>query len=117
VIAKKHRFRGHNSVAKVRGGAARSQHCSLYFAKNKKGSDYKMAVVVSKKVSKLAVERNRIRRRLYETVRTTQVFDGVSIQAVFVVHSDAIATMSQQELSATVTKLATKAAKDISTPR
>lgn len=36
---------------------------------NERRSTYRMAVVVSKKISKSAVVRNRIRRRLYEAVR------------------------------------------------
>jgi len=113
VIAKKHRFHGHNSVSKVRGGAARSPVCSLFYAKNKKGNDYKMAIVVSKKISKLAVDRNRIRRRLYELIRTEETFDGVAIQAVFVVHNKSVADMPHTELKTTIMKLADQAVKTL----
>lgn len=34
-----------------------------------RGEDYRLAVVVSKKVHKSAVKRNRIRRRIFEQVR------------------------------------------------
>jgi ribonuclease P protein component len=114
VIATKHRFHGHNSVSRVRGGAARSQMCSIFYAKSKKDKDYKMAVVVSKKISKHAVDRNRIRRRLYEIVRKSAVFDGVPIQTVFVVHTLSVATMPSQELEQIIAKLARQAIAKIS---
>lgn len=46
----------------------RVEFLSLRHIPNKKG-DYRLAVVVSRKVSKSAVVRNRIRRRIYEAVR------------------------------------------------
>jgi len=113
VIAKQHRFHGHNSVSRVRGGAARSQNCSLFYAKSKPGSDYKMAIVVSKKISKIAVERNRIRRRLYEIIRTSHVFDAIPIQAVFVVHSRTLADMPHEELEKSILKIAVQAIKKL----
>jgi ribonuclease P protein component len=52
-----------------------------------------VAVVVSKKVSKSAVVRNRIRRRMYEAVRTSagRIQDAYDI--VFIVYSDQLAEM------------------------
>ena len=44
----------------------------LKFAANPRRSTYRVAVVVSRKVSKSAVVRNRIRRRLYAAVRILQ---------------------------------------------
>jgi ribonuclease P protein component len=58
-----------------------------------------MAVVVSKKISKSAVVRNRIRRRIYETVRTQAILTGQPIDAVFVVQNLGIATMLESDLS------------------
>lgn len=68
-----------------------------------------MAIVVSKKISKIAVERNRIRRRLYEIIRKSQVFDGIAIQAVFVVHNVSVAEMPHDELKAIILQLAQQA--------
>lgn len=42
---------------------------AVRFRPNPKRDGYRAAVVVSKKVSKSAVARNRIRRRLYEAIR------------------------------------------------
>ena len=58
-----------------------------------------MAVVVSKKVAKSAVVRNRIRRRVYETVRTQAILSNQPFDVVFVVQNPNIATMPESELS------------------
>lgn len=70
MISRQNRFHGHNSLNVVyrKGKAARSEFISLRYAPSRK-DDYRLAIVVSKKVSKSAVVRNRIRRRIYEIVR------------------------------------------------
>ncbi len=57
-----------------------------------------MAVIVSKKVAKSAVDRNRIRRRVFETVRKSHALDSQAIDAVFVVNDIKIKDVSQLEL-------------------
>jgi len=52
-----------------RGQNIRGSLVSLKYAKNQQQQTYRVAIVVSRKVSKSAVVRNRIRRRLYEIVR------------------------------------------------
>ena len=70
MISKKNRFHGPNSLNNVyrKGAAARSEYISLRYVPSRR-EDYRLAVVVSRKVSKSAVVRNRIRRRAYEIVR------------------------------------------------
>ena len=70
MIAKQNRFHGRNSLNTVyrKGKAVRGEYASLRYASSRR-SDYRLAVVVSRKVSKSAVVRNRIRRRIYEIVR------------------------------------------------
>lgn len=51
-----------------KGYTIRSPYCALRYVKNREGT-YRVAVVVSKKVSKAATNRNRIRRRTYEAIR------------------------------------------------
>jgi ribonuclease P protein component len=65
------RFKGHNSLRYVyaNGKAVRSQPLTVKWVKNTHRSKPRISVVVSKKVIKGAVGRNRIRRRLYEYVR------------------------------------------------
>ena len=65
------RFRGHNSLryTYANGKAVRSQYFTVKFVANKHRAHSRFSVVVSKKVIKSAVARNRIRRRVYEYVR------------------------------------------------
>ena len=56
---------------------------------NSRRSDFRLAVVVAKKVDKRAVVRNRIRRRIYELFRRRlPVFSGGVDMAVIVLKSD-----------------------------
>ena len=80
------RFHGHNSLRYVysNGKAVRSQLFTIKYVANNHRKHPRFSVVVSKKVIKSAVGRNRIRRRLYEYLRThtenlTGVYDIVII--------------------------------------
>ena len=66
------RFHGHNSLRYVytNGKAVRSQPVTIKWVKNTHRSKPRISVVVSKKVLKSAIGRNRIRRRIYEYMRT-----------------------------------------------
>ena len=84
MISRKHRFHGYGSLMHVykNGTVVRGPLFALKAMQNPKRSSYRLAVVVSKKVNKSAVVRNRIRRRLYEAVRAleediTQPYDIV----------------------------------------
>jgi ribonuclease P protein component len=81
-----------------RGQIARGQLVTLRYVRNDRQTSYRVAVVVSRKVSKSAVVRNRIRRRLYEIVRKhasriTEPFD-----LVFTVYGEDTANMSHASL-------------------
>jgi ribonuclease P protein component len=67
-----------------------------------------VAVVVSRKVSKSAVVRNRIRRRVYEIVRRA---DNVppSTDLIFTVFGEQVAELEATKLQATVAELLQKA--------
>lgn len=71
MLSIKNRFHGHGSVRKAYrlGKPIRGHLFGLHVNKNTKGKNTKVAVVVSKKIHKSAVKRNRIRRRVYEVVR------------------------------------------------
>src|SRR5581483_1803988 len=71
MISRHNRFHGRASIQKLYKNSqmVRSGSLSLRYAPNKRRSQYRLAVVVSRKVSKSAVVRNRIRRRIYESVR------------------------------------------------
>lgn len=74
MISRKHRFHGYGSLKNVysNGTTVRGPLFVLKAIRNPKRGSYRLAVVVSKKVNKSAVARNRIRRRLYEAVRNLE---------------------------------------------
>lgn len=71
MLSFKYRFHGHGSLRYVytHGKAVRSHLVTLKYSLHPKRKHPRISVVVSKKVIKGAVGRNRIRRRLYEIVR------------------------------------------------
>lgn len=72
MIAGRYRFHGYGSLKFLyhKGRTFRSRSVSLRVAPNPKRQNSRITVVVSKKVQKAAPRRNRIRRRVYEIVRT-----------------------------------------------
>jgi ribonuclease P protein component len=70
MISKLHRFHGHGSLNFVyrKGRVIRGEYASMRIIRSRH-DDYRASIVVSKKVSKSAVVRNRIRRRIYEIIR------------------------------------------------
>ena len=111
MISRIHRFHGHNSLNHVyrTGKTERSEFIVLKHARANR-NDYRLAVVVSKKVSKSAVVRNRIRRRLYELVReirkeTEQSWPNDIVLTVF---DESVAKMPPEQLRSAVTKLLQK---------
>ncbi|VAW27753.1 Ribonuclease P protein component [hydrothermal vent metagenome] len=111
MLAKKFRFHRQNDVRRVyrNGSSARSSHLSLKYLKQHSPSDNRVAVVVSKKVDKKAVIRNRIRRRVYEIIRNTWTDTKQGHDLVFTVHDKSIATIEHPELEAEIKKLLKKA--------
>lgn len=87
----------------------REAGCSLKYRQNSNKSTYRLAVVVSKKVSKSAVVRNRIRRRIYEVVRSLEEAIKVPKDMVLTVHESEFETMESAKLKATVSSLFKKA--------
>lgn len=94
------RFHGHNSLRYVyaNGKAVRSQPVTIKWVTNTHRTRPRVSVVVSKKVLKSAVGRNRIRRRIYEYMRThlPQLHDVYDI--VIIVTSAELRTMPYSEL-------------------
>jgi len=71
MISSLYRFHGHNSLRYVysNGKAVRSPLFTVKYVTNSRRKYPRFSVVVSKKVIKSAVGRNRIRRRMYEYLR------------------------------------------------
>lgn len=72
MIAKKYRFHGHGSLNYLfrNGKTTKYGRVLVRYVTNKRRDDSRVSVIVSKKISKSAVVRNRIRRRVYEIIRT-----------------------------------------------
>jgi ribonuclease P protein component len=106
-----HRFQGHGSLRFVyqKGQIVRGQYCSLKYIVNRRRSTYRVAVVVSRKVHKSAVVRNRIRRRMYEVFRTEASRIRGSYDLVFTAYSDQLAEMPAEQLREAVIEKLEKA--------
>ena len=118
MIAKLYRFHGYGSLKGVyqRGQMVRGPLISLKFEKRDPKRSYRLAVVVSKKVHKSAVIRNRIRRRVYEIVRQygAEKLDGLDL--VFTVFSEEVAETNQDQLVKTINDLLGKAVRQTNSP-
>jgi len=111
MIATIFRFHGHNSLRYLyaNGKAVRSQLFTIKYVSNAHRSHPRFSVVVSKKVIKSAVGRNRIRRRLYEYLRThTDQLDGVH-DIVIICTSAELRTMPHEQITEQLNQLFAKA--------
>lgn len=99
MLNKKYRFHSRGGVRYVfqKGKTVRTQKMSLTTLDNERGFT-RVAVVVSKKVLKTAVGRNRIRRRVYEAIR--QNFEDLPEKRdyIFTVFTKDIADMPYKDL-------------------
>jgi ribonuclease P protein component len=100
VISSTHRFHGHNSLRYVyqHGSTVRGPLTAVKSTTNERRKTYRLAVVVSKKVSKSAVRRNRIRRRLYEAVRQFEERIEKPQDIVITVFHEQLADLPAKEL-------------------
>ena len=110
MLSKKYRFHSRGGVRYVyqKGKTVRRSKMSLVFVENTRGFT-RIAVVVSKKVEKTAVGRNRIRRRIYEVARLN--FDDIpkKMDYIFVVYSKDIMKMPFSEIEALMGELVAEA--------
>lgn len=72
-----------------------------------RGEDYRLAIVVSKKVSKSAVKRNRIRRRIFEQFRKfrAEYDQPLKYDIIISVFSEDLATIPAAQLHETFNRL------------
>ena len=112
MIGAAHRFHGYGSLRGVyqHGRSARGPMMSLKFNRRNNTKPYRVAVVVSRKVNKSAVARNRIRRRIYEAVRQSAVDITPGTDLIFTVFDDRLAELSADKLQAITNDLLQKAA-------
>jgi len=109
MITRKNRFHGHNSLRPLyqKGTSVYSTNIKLLYAPAQK-QNYRAAVVVSKKVHKSAIVRNRIRRRIYEYVRQYMQTSPTQLDLVFVVQSVALANTAAQDVQKELNSLLKK---------
>ena len=81
---------------------------SLVFTENTRGF-IRIAVVVSKKIEKSAVKRNKIRRRIYEILRLNLEKIPEKTDYIFVVFSKDVEKMSFSELESLLGELVSEA--------
>lgn len=108
MLNKRFRFHSRGGVQYVyrHGKTIRSTKASLVYAKNTRGFQ-RFAVVVSKKVEKTAVGRNRIRRRIYEAIRLYKKehnFDAKS-DFIFIIYSKDFLACDFSEVKEVVSSL------------
>lgn len=99
MLRKKYRFHSRGGVRYVyqKGKTIRSPKMSLVYTKNTRGFT-RIAVVISKKIEKSAVKRNRVRRRVYEAIRLNIDNFPKATDYVFVVFSREVKKMEFSEL-------------------
>lgn len=106
-----YRFHGHGSLRYVykNGTAVRTRLITIKSTHNSHRKTSRFAVVVSKKVHKSAVGRNRIRRRLYEIIRLELPKMTRSHDVAVMVFSSEVLHMPAGELTELVRQLFTQA--------
>lgn len=110
MLVRRHRFHGPKGLNDTyrQGQTLRAGVISAKYRLRDARKPYRVAVVVSKKVHKSAVTRNRIRRRLYELVRTHESGLPEGLDLVITVYGEQVATMPAPELKALVDGLLRK---------
>lgn len=107
MIPFRNRFHGHNSLRFVykNGRIVRSRYATIKSSPNPNRNQPRMAVVVSKKVLKSAVRRNRIRRRIYDYIRNQTPRLNQNYDIVIIVSSSELLSMPSEELVAQLEQL------------
>ena len=101
MLSQQHRFHGHGSLRYVykNGKAIRTQRLTVKYSNNPHRKHSRFAVVISKKVLKSAVGRNRIRRRIYEVIRHELPKFASPSDVVVLVFSREVMHMPHEELT------------------
>lgn len=99
MISKRYRFHSRGGVRYTyqNGKTIRGSKISLVFADNSRNRQ-RYAVVVSKKVLKSAVRRNRIRRRVYEAIRAELPKVEKPVDCIFIIYSKDILDIDYKEI-------------------
>ncbi len=100
MLAFSYRFHGYSALRYVykNGKAVRTQQLTVKYSENPHRKLPRFAVVVSKKIIKSAVGRNRIRRRVFEIIREELPRFKKPYDVVCIVSSAELRTMDTSEL-------------------
>ncbi len=106
MLAKRYRFhsRGGVNYTYQKGKTIRTPKMSLVYADNSRNHQ-RFAVVISKKVIKSAVGRNRVRRRVYEAIRSLLPEFPEKKDCIFVVYSREVKDMPFSEIQNNIKNL------------
>jgi ribonuclease P protein component len=101
MISRAHRFHGLGSLHYVyrQGQTVRGPLLAVRYMLNKRRTTYRAAIVVSRKVHKSAVVRNRIRRRIYEAIRLNEPQITEPLDIVITVFSAQVAELATADLT------------------
>ncbi len=104
MLEHRYRFHGHGSLRFLyqRGKTYRTKSLSLRVVRNPQRVHSRLAVIVTKKVQKAAPRRNRIRRRVYEVIRTHWEHIAPSHDMIISVYDAQTDIMPPAELEALV---------------
>lgn len=106
MLSRKYRFHSRGGVNYVyrHGETAHTTNLGLIYMPNERGMR-RFAVVVSKKVQKTAVGRNRIRRRIYEAIRLENPDKLPPMDGIFTVHSASFLKLPFREIQSMIHEL------------
>ena len=107
MLRQKNRFHGHGSLRYLyrNGQAVRSSLVTVKSINNPKRTDCRFTVVISKKVIKSAVRRNRLRRRIYEIIRLELPTIKNSQDVAVMVFSGELYSFSHEDLTSLIKEL------------
>jgi ribonuclease P protein component len=108
MLQTKNRFKGNRQIMTIikKGQSVYGQNIKLKYLNNYNQEHPKFSVVVSKKVSKKAVIRNRIRRRIYSNIRLNHL-NQKGMFALFV-YSENFAYVKNNELTIILNEIFSK---------
>jgi ribonuclease P protein component len=106
MIIRAHRFHGYNSLRHVysKGHSVRGPLFAVKSQLNSRRNTYRVAVVVSRKISKSAVKRNRMRRRIFELVRELDAGISKPYDIVITVFQEGLIDTPHKELRSQLKK-------------
>lgn len=104
MIPYRHRFHGYNALRFVtrQGVAVRGRMITVKYTLNPRRSSSRFSVVVSKKIYKRAVQRNLVRRRVYEIIRRELPYLQEKHDVMIIVTNRETISLSHEELKSEI---------------